>query len=999
MTTCWLDLETYSECDLKAHGTHRYAEHPSTEIIIAQWAVDDGEPVVFDCTRESPHPDLPELLHDPGITVIAHNSVFDRTLLRHCWGIDVPIERWQDTMIQAMAHGLPGSLDKLSAILGLGQDEAKDKRGRQLIQRFCKPQSRSGERCTRATHPQEWYEFLEYSRMDIIAMRSVSNKLPKWNYRAGHPELALWHLDQRINDRGFQADLELAEGAIQAVAAEQARLKAETVELTDGEVSSPSKRDELLLHILMEYGVELPDMRADTLRRRMEDPELPEGVRLLLAIRLEATKTSTAKYKVLVKATSTDGRMRNTTQFCGAQRTGRDAHRLFQPGNMMRPDIALIQQELGVSFKGMPDEEIERLTLTYYENGITAIKAGVADQLFDNVMGLSANLVRGCIVAPPGKKLVIADLSNIEGRGLAYLAGEEWKVRAFREFDAGTGPDLYKLAYARSFNIDPSDVTKAQRQQGKVMELGCFSANTPVVTKRGVKSIAAVTKDDELWDGTQWVKHDGLVYQGLKRTINLAGVEVTPDHLIATGQTWTPAQRLASNESILCQALETASGNWSFSVLNEHEEVPAPTTVSGCSALAARLRTWFSTTTFARGAVPGAMSAQRSRQVTGENVFTVTPMSSQTNSTGCDCSTGFLRASIGATTPTTQGFTATGGAAFTCTPRGGKTGERFLRTLRRLMAGISRTLSLTALTSTGAMSLVTCASSLSKRTNKTGVKSENCKTESQNLRPVYDLLNAGPLHRFTILTDRGPLIVHNCGYEGGVAAFLTFAAVYQMDLTALADAVHSTAPKESLAAAYGMWEWAQKKRRTLGLERNVYVACEVLKKAWRDAHPATTSLWRDVGDAVRQAILHPGICYPVRQLKVQRDGAWLRIRLPSGRYLCYIKPDVDEDGQITYFGVNQYTRQWGKIKSYGGKYVENIVQAWARDVMFYRTPDVEAAGYDILVKVHDELITETPDDAAFSHQRLAALMSAPPPWADGCPLAAAGFETYRYRKD
>ena len=102
-------------------------------------------------------------------------------------------------------------------------------------------------------------------------------------------------------------------------------------------MSAPSKRDDLLAFILAEYGVDLPDMRADTLRRRLEDPELPDGVKLLISIRLESTKTSTAKYQTAIKATSADGRMRNTMQFAGALRTSRWAHRLFQPGNMPRP--------------------------------------------------------------------------------------------------------------------------------------------------------------------------------------------------------------------------------------------------------------------------------------------------------------------------------------------------------------------------------------------------------------------------------------------------------------------------------------------------------------------------------------------------------------------------------------------------------------------------------------------------------------------------------------
>lgn len=711
MTTLWFDCETYSECDLKKHSTHRYAEHPSTEITVAQWAVDDGEPRVLDCTASGTGikgaSELHRMLQDPNVIVVAHNSAFDRTLLRHCWGIDVPVERWQDTMIKAMLHGLPGGLDKVGTALGVEDDLAKDKRGKQLIMMFCKPGPKGSKirRKNRETNPQEWAEFLEYSRQDIVAMREIDRRLPKWNYRDGHAELALWHLDQRINDRGFAVDLALAEAATLAAEREKARLKNEVIELTEGEVTSVSRRDQLLKHIIEHYGVELPDMKADTLRRRLEDPELPEGVKLLISIRLEATKTSTAKYTALTNATSADGRLRNTLQFAGAIRTSRWAGRVFQPQNMPRPNIQLVAEHFNVSFK-----KAEDLLPAYIDQGIAALKAGSADLVFQDVMGLTANTVRGCIIAPPGKKLCIADLSNIEGRSLAWLAGEDWKLKAFADFDAGTGEDLYKVAYGRSFNIDPKDAVGQKRQIGKVMELGL-------------------------------------------------------------------------------------------------------------------------------------------------------------------------------------------------------------------------------------------------------------------------------------------------GYEGGVAAFLTFAAVYNMDLDQLADAVHLTASKDALARGYGMWEWAQKKKRTLDLTASVYVACEVLKHAWREAHPMTTALWRDVGDTVRKAIRAPGVRFAVRSLVIQRDGAWLRIRLPSGRVLCYLQPKIEENEQITYMGVNQYTRRWSRIKTYGGKLVENITQAFARDVLGYNMDTIERAGYEIVLSVHDELLTETPDTQGYSHQELACLMSCVPHWALGLPLAAAGFETARYRKD
>lgn len=695
----WFDLESFSECDLKTHGTHRYAEDKSTEITVAQWAFGEDEPSVVDCTDPAQITErlgITQILLDienggyPGLFIVAHNSHFDRTMLRHVWGIDIPPERWLDSMVKSYAHSMPGALGRVGEVMQLEQDKLKDDRGTRLIQMFCKPTPKGHKlrRMTRETHPKEWAEFLEYSRQDIPAMRSVDQALPNWNFKPGHSELDLWHLDQRINDRGFAVDVPLARAAIEAVEVEQKRLRGRVQEETDGIVSSASKRDLLLGYILAEYGVNLPDFKADTLRRRMEDPELPEGVKLLLAIRLEATKTSTAKYKALVNAVSADGRLRNTLQFGGAQRTTRWSGRIFQPQNMPRPN--------------MEADDIDV--------GIQALLAGCPRLFFDDVMQLTANAVRGCIVAPINRKLCIADLSNIEGRVLAWLGGEQWKLDAFARYDNGDGPDLYIMAYARAFNVDPATVQKWMRQIGKVMELGL-------------------------------------------------------------------------------------------------------------------------------------------------------------------------------------------------------------------------------------------------------------------------------------------------GYEGGVAAFLTFAAVYNMDIEAMADAVWETASQEALDNANGMWEWAKKKHRTLGLSNHVYVACEVLKRAWRDAHPATTALWADVADATRMAIAKPGQVFRVRDLSFRRDGSWLRVRLPSGRYLCYFQPKLLDDGQITYMGVDQYTRQWKRIKTYGGKLVENITQAVARDVLASAMQPAEDAGYEIVLSVHDELLTETPDTDEFSSDGLAAIMSTNPPWAQGLPLSAAGFETDRYRKD
>ncbi|HBC1013377.1 TPA: hypothetical protein IGZ65_005148, partial [Escherichia coli] len=225
---------------------------------------------------------------------------------------------------------------------------AKDKEGKKLIQLFCKPRPKNSKlrRATSKTHPEEWRRFVAYAGLDIEAMREVHKRLPKWNYQG--TELALWHRDQQINDRGFCVDMGLVHGAIRAVERAQKRLAKRTQEMTDGEVQAATQRDALIKHIVESYGVELPDMQRSTLERRIADPDLPSAVKELLAIRLQASTTSTSKYKALLRSVSSDGRLRGTLQFCGASRTGRWAGRLFQPQNLCRESLSREEIEFGI---------------------------------------------------------------------------------------------------------------------------------------------------------------------------------------------------------------------------------------------------------------------------------------------------------------------------------------------------------------------------------------------------------------------------------------------------------------------------------------------------------------------------------------------------------------------------------------------------------------------------------------------------------------------------
>jgi DNA polymerase len=238
------------------------------------------------------------------------------------------------------------------------------------------------------------------------------------------------------------------------------------------------------------------------------------------------------------------------------------------------------------------------------------------------------------------------------------------------------------------------------------------------------------------------------------------------------------------------------------------------------------------------------------------------------------------------------------------------------------------------------------------------------------------------------------------GYQGGVGAFLTFAAAYGIDLEAMGAAAIGGLPSDVRAEAESFLAWQLDMGGTQhGLSDTAYVVCESFKRLWRAAHPNVVAYWHALERTCIAAVKQPGVTFDCAKHKIRRDGAWLRIRLPSGRYLCYPSPQVTDSDKLSYMGMNQYTRQWSRLGTYGGKLAENCTQAAARDVLASSMQSIEDAGYEIALTVHDEDITEAPDSPDYNCEHLAALMATPPTWALDLPLAAAGFEAYRYRKD
>lgn len=678
----WLDTETYSEIPI-AHGVAKYVTG-KMDVMLVAYALDDGPIKLWDRTVETTMPaDLRARLDDPTEQVGMHNSSFDRTVLHHAGIATIPCERIVDTMVQAYAHGLPGQLDALCSLFKLRAEDAKMKEGRALLHLFCKPNK--GARVYGEDRPAQWQTFRQYAMRDVRAMRILYGKMPKWNYPHG-AERAVWGLDQKINDRGFAIDRQLAEAAVRAAAEDKTDRDAQMAQATDGAVVAGTQRDALLEHILSEYGVTLPDLQADTLQRRLDDPALPDGLKELLTLRVASSRNASAKYKTVLNAANADDRMRHGLQFCGAPTTGRWSGRMFQPQNLMRPT--------------MSREAVD--------TAIQTIKSGAASLCYDNVAEVLGNCVRGVIVAPAGRMLYAADLSAIEGRALAWLAGEQDVVQFYADHDAGlVAYDSYMLAYASCFGVDPSTVTKQQRKEGKPIEL-----------------------------------------------------------------------------------------------------------------------------------------------------------------------------------------------AF--------------------------------------------------------------------------------------------------GYGGGVAAFLTFAKVYHLDLAAMAESIHVSADRSLMLDCEGKFDWAQQNGFEAGLNKRQYSAFEYVKQRWRTARSETVRLWEALAEGFRMATLFEGKTFTAGKVTFQRNGAWLRLQLPSGRYLNFLSPK-SVGKELSYLGFNRYSRKFERVPTHGGKLAGLVTQAFAGDILRDALAPIEADGFQIVLTVHDEVIAE--GDPSRTVDELCAHLTRPKAWAPGLPLAAEGFKALRYRKD
>lgn len=461
MKICFIDTECRSVVPIQ-RGNDLYCR--SAECTIVTWAIGDAPVQSWDVLDRPLHcpSDLMDALHDERVTLVAHNAGFDRSIIQYSLGIPTASERWFCTKACAYAHGLPGSLEMLGKVLSLSVDQAKlADEGYQLMRWFCIPKP-DGTFRSPSDHSDKWRRFNDYAIRDTEALREIYRRLPKHNYCGA--SLDLYHLDQTINRRGFGFDVRLATAAQSFLKRAKTHTDSSVAHATSGAVGTVTQRQRLLGYLQQTLGSDIENLRAAEIRDYLERDNLTPEVRFLLETRLEAAKSSGAKYAKGLQSVGPQNRIRDSIQFSGAGRTGRFSGRGFQPHNLPRAAITVRKADGDYAQTTVKAAYIDKVIIP----GILSGQALDNDLVYGGPNEAAAISLRHAIVAALGNTLVVGDWSNIESRILAWIANQAWKLKAYAD-----GQDLYKLLAANSLGITIEEVTDTLRQSFKVVELAC----------------------------------------------------------------------------------------------------------------------------------------------------------------------------------------------------------------------------------------------------------------------------------------------------------------------------------------------------------------------------------------------------------------------------------------------------------------------------------------------------------------------------------------------
>ena len=457
-----IDLETYSNVDIKKSGVYKYAESPSFEILLFAVSVNNNPVKVFDLASGDILPEsIIDAIASDEVIKWAFNASFERICLSHWLKKNYPDKfmsysipedtvsnyldptSWRCTMIWSAYMGLPLSLEGVGAVLKL--EEQKLKEGKDLIRYFCspcKPTKTNGNRTKNLpSHaPDKWANFKAYNKRDVEVEMKIKEKLSKFPV----PDFVWeeYHLDQEINDRGIALDMKLVQKAI------------EFDELSKSEISDCLKditkldNPNSVLQMkdwLSEHGLETDTLGKKAVNELIKtaSPELTK----VLKLRQKLAKSSVKKYQAMQNAVCSDGRARGMFQFYGGNRTGRWAGRIIQLQNLPQNHM----NDLGAARAIVRNQNYNDLEL-----------------LYEDIPDTLSQLIRTAFIPKESYKFIVSDFSAIEARVIAHLAGESWREEVF-----ANGGDIYCASASKMFHVpvEKHGINSHLRQKGKIAEL------------------------------------------------------------------------------------------------------------------------------------------------------------------------------------------------------------------------------------------------------------------------------------------------------------------------------------------------------------------------------------------------------------------------------------------------------------------------------------------------------------------------------------------------
>lgn len=502
-----IDLETYSDVNLKKAGLYRYVQSPAFEILLFAYSLDGAPTQVVDMAQGEKIPlEVVHALTDPQCLKHAYNAAFEWYCLSKYMGVQLPPSQWRDTMLHGLYAGYTAGLDATGRALGIPEDKQKLATGKALIRYFCvpcKPTKSNGGRTRNYPHhdPEKWELFKTYNGQDVVAEMEIERRLSVFPV----PDFVQkqWETDLLINARGVAVDMDFCEGALELGEIIRAQLTDEAVQLSG--LQNPNSVKQLARWLSAETGDDITTLRKETIKELL-GRDNADHVQRMLEIRQELGKTSTKKYDAIEAAVCDDRRVRGLLQFYGANRTGRWAGRLVQVQNLPRT----YTEPLEFARELVKGRKLDALRIVYGSPNDTL-----------------SQLIRTAFVAAPGNVLIDADFSAIEARVISWLADEEWRLEVFR-----THGKIYEASASQMFGVPLERIKKGNpeyslRQRGKVAELALgYQGGVPAMRQMDTGKLLADLPDEEIKDIVDKWRNTNPKIRNLWYSFNDAAIRV-----------------------------------------------------------------------------------------------------------------------------------------------------------------------------------------------------------------------------------------------------------------------------------------------------------------------------------------------------------------------------------------------------------------------------------------------------------------------------------------